>query len=170
MKKDAIALKDLLTKEEIARLLSPDAPLSIRSVERYINLADVKPAVRGSGRGKLAQFRRSDAEKIKAAYDTASQARESESAALTTTKHASVALVARNPTQALAFALTAIAAPVRLSEKLLLSIREASMLSGIPASKLRSAVKSDKLRTVRGIGRGLGKMRRSDLDAYVRKL
>ena len=42
---------ELLTKDDIARELSNgDAPLSIRSVERYIQLAGVEPAVKGSGR------------------------------------------------------------------------------------------------------------------------
>jgi excisionase family DNA binding protein len=59
---------------------------------------------------------------------------------------------------------------INLSDKLLLSIPEASMLSGIPADKLRAAVKSRKLKAVQSVGRGLGKIKRSDLDAYVRKL
>ncbi len=67
-------------------------------------------------------------------------------------------------------AFTAIAQPARLSEKLLLSLPEAAALSGIPVDKLRSAVKSRRLKAIADIGRGLGKIRRSDLDAYVRKL
>jgi hypothetical protein len=57
-----------------------------------------------------------------------------------------------------------------LSEKLLLSIPEAAALSGIPASKLRSAVNSGELRAVSGVGRGLGKVRRETLTAYVKSL
>ncbi len=59
---------------------------------------------------------------------------------------------------------------INLSDKLLLSIPEASRLSGIPADKLRSAVNSGKLKAVKSVGRGLGKVKRSDLDLYVKKL
>ncbi len=88
--------KDLLTKDEIARELSPDEPLSTRSVERYIQLAEVTPAVKGSGRGKLAKFKRDDVERIKTAYHAAAERREQqkESTALTTTKPAAVMVVA----------------------------------------------------------------------------
>ncbi len=89
----------LLTKEDIARELSdPDDLLSIRSVERYINLAGIKPAVKGSGRGKQAKFRRADIEKIKAAKLAAKRAaaeqKTKQSTALTTTKPAALAPVA----------------------------------------------------------------------------
>jgi hypothetical protein len=89
---------ELLTKDDIARELSEgDEPLSIRSVERYIQLAEVQPAVKGSGRGKQAKFNRADVEKIKTAYKAAAEKREQQSTALATTKPAtpaSVALVA----------------------------------------------------------------------------
>jgi hypothetical protein len=90
---------ELLTKDDIARELSADGdePLSIRSVERYIQLAEVQPAVKGSGRGKQAKFSRADVEKIKTAYKTAAERREQQSTALATIKPAtpaSVALVA----------------------------------------------------------------------------
>jgi hypothetical protein len=86
---------DLLTKDDIARELSPppDEPLSTRSVERYIQLAGITPAVKGSGRGKQAKFRRADVDKIKAAY-TAAQEQRKESTALTTTKPAAISNVA----------------------------------------------------------------------------
>ena len=73
---------ELLTKDSIARELSGgDEPLSIRSVERYIQLAGVEPAVKGSGRGKQAKFSRADVEKIKTAYKTAAERREQQSTA-----------------------------------------------------------------------------------------
>jgi hypothetical protein len=87
----------LLTKEEIAVMLNEAEPLSVRSVERYIELAQVKPAVKGKGRGSHSKFTREDAEKIRAAYQTAAEGRDKQSTALVTTKHAtpqSVALVA----------------------------------------------------------------------------
>ena len=63
----------------------------------------------------------------------------------------------------------AMAAPMRLSEKLLLSLPEPSTLSGSPVADLRAAVHAGKLKTM-GVGRGLGKVRRSDLEKYVSKL
>jgi hypothetical protein len=57
-----------------------------------------------------------------------------------------------------------------LAHKLLLSIPEAARLSGIPIDKLRAAVNSGELATVSGIGRGLGKIKRSDLDLFIKKL
>jgi len=86
--------KDLLTKEDIARELSPAEPLSDRSVQRYIQLAGVEPAVKGSGRGKVAKFKREDVEKIKTAYKVAAETRAQTSTALTTTKPATLQRVA----------------------------------------------------------------------------
>lgn len=57
-----------------------------------------------------------------------------------------------------------------LAHKLMLSIPEAAQLSGISAEKLRQAAHSGKLKTVKSIGRGLGKVKRADLEAYVKKL
>jgi excisionase family DNA binding protein len=67
-------------------------------------------------------------------------------------------------------ALSSLAAPVRLSEKLLLSIPEASAVSGISVDKLRADAKLGKLKTVKSVGRGLGKVRKDDLEKYVNKL
>jgi len=82
---------ELLTKEEIGRELNPDEPLSVRSVERYIQIASVKPAIKGKGRGQLSRYARADVEKIAKAYRRAKaeqqQAREG-GQALTTTRAA----------------------------------------------------------------------------------
>lgn len=62
------------------------------------------------------------------------------------------------------------AAAVPLADKLLLSLPEAADLSGVPVAKLRAEAKSGTLKTIKSIGRGLGKVRRDDLDVYVKKL
>jgi len=85
---------ELMTKDEIGRELSPDAPLSDRSVQRYIALAEVQPAIKGSGRGNVAKFRREDVEKIKTAYQGAAEARDGQSTAISTTKPAMLQPVA----------------------------------------------------------------------------
>lgn len=56
-----------------------------------------------------------------------------------------------------------------LAHKMVLSLPEAAQLSGVPVAHLREAVHSKKLKTV-GIGRGLGKVKREDLDLFVKKL
>jgi excisionase family DNA binding protein len=62
------------------------------------------------------------------------------------------------------------ASAVAIESKLMLSLAEASELSGISVARLREAVHSGKLAAHKGIGRGLGKVKRDDLLAYVRKL
>jgi len=84
---------ELLTKEEIGRELNPDEPLSVRSVERYIQLAEVEPTVKGKGRGQLSRYARADVEKIAEAYRRAKaeqQAAREGSHALTTTRGTSI--------------------------------------------------------------------------------
>jgi excisionase family DNA binding protein len=57
-----------------------------------------------------------------------------------------------------------------LSEKLMLSMREAAVLSGLSEDKLREAVEEGKLTRFKGIGRGAGKLRREDLEKYIKSL
>jgi hypothetical protein len=57
-----------------------------------------------------------------------------------------------------------------LSHKLMLSLPEAAQLSGVPVEELRRAAKAGKLRMVSTAGRGFGKVKRTELESYVRKL
>jgi hypothetical protein len=159
---------DLLTKDEIARELSPDEPLSTRSVERYIALAEVSPEVKGSGRGKQARYARADVEKIKAAYSLAQQGREEkrESTALTTTKPAAlspVALVAQSVERqsegfkALSNALDTW--PIWLTKA------QALERTGLPESWFDAGVKRGELQHT-GEGRGR-RFHRDDLRAFA---
>ena len=59
-------------------------------------------------------------------------------------------------------------AAVPVFEKLTLSLTEASQLSGLSRNHLRQAIEEKKLKA-RIIGRGW-RVKRDDLDAYVRKL
>jgi hypothetical protein len=43
-------------------------------------------------------------------------------------------------------------------------------LSGLPVEALRKAVKTGKLKVIKSAGRGFGKVKRTELEAYVRKL
>ena len=57
-----------------------------------------------------------------------------------------------------------------LSHKLMLSLPEAARLSGVPIEELRKAAKAGKLKMVKNAGRGFGKVKRTELESYVRKL
>jgi excisionase family DNA binding protein len=65
-------------------------------------------------------------------------------------------------------AFAAMAAPVRIVDKLTLSLAEAAQLAGLSRNHLRAAIEEKKLKA-RIIGRGW-RVKRADLDAYVRKL
>ncbi len=65
-------------------------------------------------------------------------------------------------------AFEAMASPVRLTDKLTLTLTEASLLSGLSRNHLRQAIEEKKLRA-RIIGRGW-RVKRDELDAYVKKL
>jgi excisionase family DNA binding protein len=163
----------LLTKEDIARELSENEPLSIRSVERYINLARVVPAVKGSGRGKQAKFRREDVDKVVAAYKAAAEKRENQSTALTTTKPAALSRVAfvAEIVEAIEVARAASPQPPTLTDiaqKFTLSLIEASRLSGLSRGHLREAIEAKKLKA-QIIGKGW-RVKREELASYIRKL
>jgi hypothetical protein len=136
--------KDLLTKEDIARELSPSDPLSDRSVQRYIQLAGVEPAVKGSGRGKVAKFQRADVEKIKTAYKVAAETRTQTSTALTPTKPATL-----QPVALVGELITANVEGFRLLQAALdtcpvwLTRTEAIERTGLPSTWFDAAVKSD---------------------------
>jgi excisionase family DNA binding protein len=59
---------------------------------------------------------------------------------------------------------------VGIASKLMLSIVEASELSGVSVAKLRDAVHAGELKAIKGIGRGLGKVKRDDLIDYINNL
>jgi hypothetical protein len=163
---------ELLTKEEIAVEMSDGSePLSIRSVERYIQIAGVEPAVKGSGRGKLARYARADVERIKSAYREAAERREQQKpdTALTTTKPAALAPVA--------LVGELLAGQTRGFESLQAALdtwpiwltrREALERSGLPAAWFDRGVRAGKLPTV-GSGRGR-RFHRDDVRAYARSV
>jgi excisionase family DNA binding protein len=65
-------------------------------------------------------------------------------------------------------AFEAMASPVRITDKLTLSLTEAALLSGLSRGHLRGAIGEGKLKA-KIIGRGW-RVKRDDLDAYVKKL
>jgi excisionase family DNA binding protein len=65
-------------------------------------------------------------------------------------------------------AFEAMASPVRITDKLTLSLAEAALLSGLSRNRLLEAIHASKLKA-KIIGRGW-RIKRDDLDAYVKKL
>jgi excisionase family DNA binding protein len=65
-------------------------------------------------------------------------------------------------------AFEAMASPVRLTDKLTLSLTEAALLAGLSRNHLRAAIEDKKLKA-RIIGRGW-KVKREELERYVKKL
>jgi excisionase family DNA binding protein len=59
---------------------------------------------------------------------------------------------------------------VSIENKLMLTLPEASEVSGISVEHLRAAVRDGKLKTVKGIGGGYGKVKRSELDRFIKAL
>jgi excisionase family DNA binding protein len=47
---------------------------------------------------------------------------------------------------------------------------EAAQLAGVSTNHIREAIKAGKLKVVKDAGRGFGKVKRTELEAYVRKL
>ncbi len=164
---------DLLTKKDIASELSENEPLSIRSVERYINLARVVPAVKGSGRGRHAKFRREDVDTIVGIYNAASEQRENQSTAITTTKPVALSPVAvitelmsnnlvgvQSLTQSLAESLDS--CPIWLTRE------QALERTGLPGTWLDAAIASKELQHV-GDGRGR-RYHRADVRAFAERV
>jgi hypothetical protein len=160
---------ELLTKIEIARELSPDEPLTVRSVERYIQLANVAPVVKGSGRGKQAKFSRADVEKIKAAYHAATDLRNNQSTALTAPRAAMMqpaALVAQliesNASQFQSLQAALDTWPVWMNRS------DAITRSGLPAAWLDAGARSGELAHV-GEGRGR-RFHRDDVREFAARV
>jgi excisionase family DNA binding protein len=67
-------------------------------------------------------------------------------------------------------AFEAMATGLRLTDKLTLSLTEASLLAGFSRESLREAIGAGKLKAKIVKGRRGWTIKREDLDAYVRKL
>jgi excisionase family DNA binding protein len=164
---------ELLTKEQIAAELSdnPQEPLSIRSVERYIQIANIRPTVRGTGRGHQSKYSRADVDKLIIAYRKSQEARETgRSQALTTTKP-TAGFVEQLVLEQLSLAIkSANATPqVSLEVKIFLTLKEAAALSGLSHDYLLRAIKDKKLKArLNELGRGY-RIKRTDLEVFANK-
>ncbi len=153
--------------------------ISVRSLQRAVKDGRIKVKYQRGKSGKMeAVFDNEEIEhfreELKQVIEPA-PAPPADTTALVPTRDASrqtqlVALVSQTVRETMQAAQTKAPTSVALENRLTLSIPEAALVSGIPADRLRSAVKSGSLKAIKGIGRGLGKIKRADLDAYIKQL
>lgn len=160
--------EELLTKEQIGQELNPSDPLGVRSVERYIALAGVEPAIKGKGRGHQSKFARADVEKIVTAYREAQERQQQPSQAIARAPSAGLQLAAAAEwTSAQAEGFRALSStldpwPVWMSKA------QAVELSGVPASYFDAGVRAGELPHVGG---GTGRRyHREDVRAFAEKM
>jgi excisionase family DNA binding protein len=159
-----------MTKKEVAEYLG----VSVRTVEGYIEKKKLNPTLATGVRGKVSVFDKEEVERLK-----------TERGEVVYTPPAKVkdllppqALQARqsNPLgqrlldvlEGLQSSGKGITANVPIADKLTLSLDEAAKLSGLSRGHLREAITGKRLKA-RIIGRGW-RVKRDDLDAYVKKL
>jgi excisionase family DNA binding protein len=155
-----------LTKQEAANLLG----VTIRSIEGYVKKGRLSVAYTKGERGNIAVFDEQELEKLKAERD---QVTFVERPATDQPHAGSLALMRPDAGRALAALVEAIqSAPARpsanVSEKLMLTLADASALTSLSVNHLREALHAGRLKG-KIIGRGY-KIKRTDLDTYIKKL
>jgi excisionase family DNA binding protein len=146
-----------MNKKETSELLG----VSTRLVEKYASegrLGEVT-YVRGKT-GKQADYNQEAVEKLK-------QVLESPDTAIAT-KTPDARLIVASLVEAMASREKVRSASIRVSEKLLLSVGDCRLLTGLSEQNLRDAIHDGKLRA-KIIGRGY-KIKRKDLDEFVEQL
>jgi excisionase family DNA binding protein len=162
-----------MNKKEAAEYLG----VSTRLVEKYASEGRIGAVTYVRGRtGKQAEYDRQAVEKLKAALDTpdtALTARTPEARLFA----AYLAEILERREQANMEALRGLlndggdkprSASIRVSEKILLTINDCRLLTGLSRQLLRQAIDDGKLKG-RIIGRGF-RVKREDLDKFIKKL
>jgi excisionase family DNA binding protein len=167
-----------MTKQEAAEFLG----VSVRTVEGYVERGKLTSRLVTGVRGRVSVFDEAELQKIKdergeVVYSSPpgidNSRRTSPSQALQTRQSVALGQMLLDALQGLQTQGKGIPARVSLadlSHKLMLSLPEAAQLSGVPVEELRRAAKAGKLRMVSTAGRGFGKVKRTELESYVRKL
>jgi hypothetical protein len=146
-----------MNKKEVSEFLG----VSTRLVEKYASegrLGEIT-YVRGKT-GKQADYNRDAVEKLK-------QTLESPDTAIAT-KTPDARLFAASLIEAITNREEVRSASVRVSEKLLLSVKDCRFLTGLSEQAIRDAIRDETLKA-RIIGRGF-KVKRTDLDDFIDKL
>jgi excisionase family DNA binding protein len=161
----------VLTKKEAADFIG----VTVRSIEAYAAKGKLTPARAKGKRGDITVYDEAELQKLKDARAQIHFVEKPEQESLDKRSSESLALARASDFaplgERLILALDAmrITAPgVLVADKLTLSLAEASQLSGLSRNHLRAAIESKKLKA-RIIGRGW-RVKRSDLEAYVKKL
>jgi excisionase family DNA binding protein len=146
-----------MNKKDTSELLG----VSTRLVEKYASegrLGEVT-YVRGKT-GKQADYDRKVVERLK-------QVLESPDTAIAT-KTPDARLIVASLVEAITSREESRSASVRVSEKLLLSVKDCRLLTGLSEQAIRDAIRENKLKA-QVIGRGF-KVKRTDLDEFINKL
>ncbi len=146
-----------MNKKEVSEFLG----VSTRLVEKYASegrLGEIT-YVRGKT-GKQADYNRDAVEKLK-------QTLESPDTAIAT-KTPDARLFVASLVEAMVSREEVRSASVRVSEKLLLSVKDCRFLTGLSEQAIRDAIRDETLKA-RVIGRGF-KVKRTDLDEFINKL
>jgi excisionase family DNA binding protein len=152
-----------------------DLGITPRTLERHMSAGRIAYEIRKGKTGDEAYFAPETVERFKADHlSPVIPGKVEQSQALATTSPVALArqgTTSQNGQQFAAMIAAAIhsaPAPVPVADKLTLSLVEAAQLSGLSRGHLREAIEAKKLKA-RIIGRGW-KVKRDDLDSYVRKL
>jgi excisionase family DNA binding protein len=160
---------ELLNKEQASAYVG----VSVRTLQRLAERGDIPRSEVTGKKGKEARF---DEDDLRAYLERNRPMALMRAGAVTPDVTPDTALVRQQQMSDLALMIGEAlksshpAAPVvMLSDKLLLSLPEASTLSGVPLARLRLDAHNGKLK-MRRVGRGLGKVHADDLAAYAKKL
>ncbi len=146
-----------MNKKEVAEFLG----VSTRIVEKYSSEGKLGEVTYVRGKtGKQAEYNREAVENLKTVLESPDTA--------LATKSPDARLFVASLVEAMATREETRTASVRVSEKLLLNLADCRLLTGLSDANLRDAIKVGKLKA-RIIGRGY-KVKRTDLDAYIKKL
>ncbi len=147
-----------MNKKDTSELLG----VSTRLVEKYASegrLGEVT-YVRGKT-GKQADYDREAVEKLK-------QVLESPDTAMIATKTPDARLIVASLVEAMVSREESRSASVRVSEKLLLTVSDCRLLTGLSEQSLREAIHDETLKA-KIIGRGY-KVKKTDLDSFIENL
>jgi excisionase family DNA binding protein len=160
-----------MNKEQAAAYIG----VSVRTLQRLTGKGKIPVTYERGPKGDEARYSQVDLDQYQQSQRPAALMRPDSGATSDMTDGATQAMTIDAPrgaavmaSESFMHAMAQMAAPVRVSEKFLLSLVEAAQLSGLSRGHLREAITEKKLKA-RIIGRGW-KVKRDDLEAYVRKL
>jgi excisionase family DNA binding protein len=161
-----------MTKKEAADFLG----VTVRAIEGYAAKGRLHPTYATGQRGKVAMFDDAELARLKEERGQVvfTQPPSPEQPTQASPENTNTALVAPSDNERFLALLEAITArpestaPASIGEKILLTLSDASALTSLSANHLRDALHTGKLKG-KIIGRGW-KIKRADLDLYVKKL